>query len=287
MKDLKGKTAVVTGGGDGVGRAMALALAGKGMNLVLADINEAAMHKVADEAATFNVATLCVATDVSLENEVEALAATTYDRFGGAHVLCNNAGVVGTLGTPLTEITSEAWRWVFSINVMGVIHGIKHFLPRMLEGGEAGHIVNTASMAGLSAGAGGGAYCASKHAVVSISRSLRAETAETPVGVSVLCPGFVQTGLVGSTRDLARSTPGDLEQGAGVDAAAMDRIGELVSRGMDPSKVGEIVVNGVEQDRFYIVTHPESEARLRDAYQIVFDDAAAIRSEFFPEWTDT
>lgn len=285
MKEFRGKTAVVTGGGDGMGRAMALALAREGMNIVLADINETAMRNVAAEVATMNVASLCVQTDVSIEGDVEQLVDRTYEHFGAAHVLCNNAGVVGSLSTPLRQISSDVWRWVFSINVMGVVHGVNQFLPRMLEAGEPGHIVNTASMAGLSAGAGGGAYCASKHAVVSLSRSLRAETEDSALGVSVLCPGLVQTGLVESTRAIAATTGTTVS--SGLDAGALDRVGDLVANGMDPTIVGDMVVNAIRQDRFYVITHPESESRLRDVYQHVFDDAASTRREFFPDWSDT
>lgn len=260
MQDLAGKVAVITGAGDGMGRTMALAFAARGMHIVAADIDEARLARVAAEIAACGVEVLTQRTDVAERDQVRALADAAYARFGVVNLLVNNAGVVGSLSTPVRALDLRAWDWVLDINTKGVIYGVHYFLARMLDGGAPGHIVNTASMAGLSSGLGGGAYTASKHAVVAISRTLKAETAGTNVGISVLCPSFVQTNLVRNTEGLIEGRndmPAD-RRAAGIDGGAMQRLQALIESGIDPRLVADMVVDSVEADRFYIITHPGS-----------------------------
>ena len=260
MQDLAGKVAVITGAGDGMGRTMALAFAARGMHIVAADIDEARLARVAAEISACGVEVLTQRTDVAERDQVRALADAAYARFGVVNLLVNNAGVVGSLSTPVRALDLRAWDWVLDINTKGVIYGVHYFLARMLDGGAPGHIVNTASMAGLSSGLGGGAYTASKHAVVAISRTLKAETAGTNVGISVLCPSFVQTNLVRNTEGLIEGRndmPAD-RRAAGIDGGAMQRLQALIESGIDPRLVADMVVDSVEADRFYIITHPGS-----------------------------
>jgi NAD(P)-dependent dehydrogenase (short-subunit alcohol dehydrogenase family) len=266
MRELAGKVAVITGGGDGIGKAMALAFAAEGMCVVLADIDVAAMQAVAVRIAERGGQALCVRTDVVDPASVAALADTVQAQLGGVHVLCNNAGIVGSLSTPIRDLDLGAWNWTLDVNLRGVIHVIHAFLGRMLAAGQEAHIVNTASMAGLVGTAGGGAYCASKHAVVSISRTLRLEAAAAGIGVSVLCPGYVDTGLVRNTVQAAAARaglPADA-RAAGIDPGVMASLGKALDAGMDPARVAAMVVDSVRANRFYILTHPGSLERIEE-----------------------
>ncbi|MCZ6871346.1 MAG: SDR family NAD(P)-dependent oxidoreductase [Gammaproteobacteria bacterium] len=284
MENLKDSVAVVTGAGDGMGRAMSLAFAAQGAHLVLADIDRQRLERVEAEAQQFGVEVLTTLTDVSDAEAVQAMADATYERFERCNVLCNNAGVVSSLGTPIKDLGLDAWDWVLDVNVKGVVHGLRGFLERMLEGGEPGHIVNTASIAGLNIGAGGGAYGASKHAVVAISRSLRAELAGTNLGVSVLCPGLVATGLVANTRSLAeaRTDRSEDERAAGIDPETMERLGHVLDEGMKPERVAEMVLDSIRSNRFYIITHADSGERLQAQLDEILADERDLR-ERFPE----
>ena len=200
LVDLKGKVAVVTGGGSGIGRELALACAREGMHVVLADVDVPGMAETTRllGSATQSTSVTC---NVAKAGEVESLAARTYERFGAAHLLFNNAGVA-VVG-PMWTSTLEEWEWCLGVNVMGVVHGIRSFVPRMLAQGDACHIVNTASAAGLTSVPGNSVYCVSKHGVVTMSECLKHELrrAKAKIGVSVLCPAFVQTGIFESARN--------------------------------------------------------------------------------------
>lgn len=256
MEELNGKVAVITGGGSGIGRALAHAFAAQGMKVVLADVNEVSMRAVEAELAEGGTEVLPVVCDTSLEAEVHALAQATLDRFGAAHVLCNNAGVAGK--TDPWSGPMSSWEWVVGINLYGVVHGIRAFLPIMQDQGE-GHIVNTASMAGLVALPGAAAYNATKTAVVALTEGLFLEMRGlgSPVGVSVLCPGFVKTDLVTSQQWQPRLGPEP--------TGAVNSIGQLiqtmledgVENGVDPAGIAEQVVDAIRTDRFWILTHPE------------------------------
>ena len=196
MDQLDGRTAVVTGSGSGIGCAIARELGAAGMNVVVADIDEHSAQSVAGEITGAGSRGLAVRVDVSDFASVTALADAAFSEFGNVHVLCNNAGVL--LFNKMTELTIDDWRWVHGVNVWGVLHGIYAFMPRMLEAGEPGHIVNTSSIAALS---GNGIYGSSKIEVLAITETLHADLADTPIGVSCLFPGMVSTRIVTAQRN--------------------------------------------------------------------------------------
>jgi len=256
VQELHGKVAVITGGGSGIGRSLAHAFAAQGMKVVLADVNEVSMRAVEAELAEGGTEVLPVVCDTSLEANVHALAQATLDRFGAAHLLCNNAGVAGK-GDPWSGPMSS-WDWVIGINLYGVIHGIRAFLPIMQDQGE-GHIVNTASMAGLIALPGAAAYNATKTAVVAISEGLFLELrgSGSPVGVSVLCPGFVRTNLLAGQQWQARLGPEPPTTTNPVGQMIETMLADGVQNGVDPDGIAAQVLDAVRTDRFWILTHPE------------------------------
>jgi NAD(P)-dependent dehydrogenase (short-subunit alcohol dehydrogenase family) len=206
MKLENGKVAVVTGAASGIGLALAERFATSGLHVVLADVDEAGLAAAAERIGARGVDTLTVVTDVTDETSVQALASATLERFGAAHVVCNNAGVASTADAWFGPISS--WQWVLGVNLWGVVHGVRAFLPTLIAQGE-GHIVNTASIAGLNPGFGP-SYDASKHAVVALTEDLYTMLTSMglPVGVSVLCPGWVRTNMGGS------EAPRSVEEGA-------------------------------------------------------------------------
>jgi len=251
VKELIGKVAVVTGGASGIGKAMATRLTDEGMHVVIADIEEAPLAAVAAE-----IGALGVRTDVADPDSVAALADAAMERFGAVHVLCNNAGVGG--GGRIRDLTLKDWKWVIDVNLWGVIHGLTSFLPLLLANADGGHVVNTASVAGLVAGPGIGPYNAAKFGVVAISETLRAELeAEgSPVHVSVLCPGYVQTNIFTSQRNRPAALRNETKKTA-ARAANKDIAGALLAQGIDPADVAGMVVEAVRAERFWIITHPE------------------------------
>ena len=206
MEQLEGKVAVITGGGSGIGQGMAQACADVGMRVVIADIEEDAAERVANELRERGAEAIAVRTDVTDRAALDELADAAYEAFGAVHLLCNNAGVISV--GEIASTTPEDWQWLFGVNVFGVVHGIQAFVPRMREqiaasGGEA-HIVNTGSMSSISAtrAVQVGVYCATKHAVLGLSETLRNELEGDGIGVSILCPGGVATQLFAADRNL-------------------------------------------------------------------------------------
>ncbi|MCU0269304.1 MAG: SDR family NAD(P)-dependent oxidoreductase [Acidimicrobiales bacterium] len=255
MELERGKVAVVTGAASGIGLALAERLAVAGMAVVLSDIEE---DKAAEQArrlaGTHGVETLAVRTDVSEAAQVEELARAAWDRFGGVHLVCNNAGVAATADPWLGPLS--AWEWVMGVNFWGVVHGVRAFLPYLVLGG-GGHIVNTASMAGVFPGFTP-AYDASKHAVVAVSEGLYTmlRAAQLPVGVSVLCPGWVRTQLMDAERnwpDELGAAPG-ATGGAGVMAGHVRR---AIDEGMTPAAVADRVADAVTGNRFWVFPHAD------------------------------
>jgi NAD(P)-dependent dehydrogenase (short-subunit alcohol dehydrogenase family) len=269
VQDLAGKVAVITGGASGIGFAMARRFAVEGMRLVLADIERPALERSAARLAADGADVLPVPTDVSVDADVQALAATTLDHFGDVHLLCNNAGV-GSRGLPVAELPLRDFEWVLAVNLLGVIHGLNAFLPH-LRANDVGHVVNTASASALYHLPRMGPYNASKAGVLALSETLKFELdAEgSRVGVSVLCPSWVRTNI--STAD--RNRPERFAYA--LDTAQMEQLAEykakrreqLATIALDPSEVADEVCAAVKANRFYILTHKESlelfEARAR------------------------
>jgi NAD(P)-dependent dehydrogenase (short-subunit alcohol dehydrogenase family) len=267
MKDLAGKVAVVTGAASGIGRALARAFAVEGMKVVLADVEEAPLGLVEAELGAQGATVLAVRTDVADGAEVARLAAVTVEHFGAVHVVCNNAGVGGASG-PLWALGEADWAWTLGVNLWGVIHGIRAFVPILLAQGE-GHVVNTASIAGLLSPASMGPYVASKHGVVAISEVLARDllAAGSKVVVSVLCPAFVRTRIHESVRDRPAHLAGagaDPRPAEGVMTAADIRA--LVEEGMEPETLAVRTVEAIREDRFYILTHPETVGAIRHRF---------------------
>jgi len=265
MEHLEEKVAVVTGGGSGIGRAVATQLAGAGMHVVVADIQQDALEATVADLVAAGHRAIGVRTDVSDGDSVEALAEATVAEFGAVHLVHNNAGV--GVGGPVWTHTERDWQWVLGVNLWGVIHGIRSFVPRMLDQGGPAHVVNTASMAGLISVPYLGAYNVSKHGVVTLSETLHRDLrlAGAEVGVSVLCPGLVMTNIFESQRNRPEELADDagsgglsaLLEGAGDSTATEDAIGAF-GQILSPDEVAAAVVDAVRQDRFYILTHPES-----------------------------
>ena len=260
------KVAVITGAASGIGKGLAERFAAADMKVVLADIEAEALAKLASDLKAKGATVLTVRTDVSNAVNVENLAVQTLDTFGAVHILCNNAGVV--CSRPIWEHTLADWEWVLGVNLWGVIHGIRAFVPRMLAQGDACHIVNTASILGLVGGSGEGIYKVSKHGVVALSETLAAELAQkgTNIQVHVLCPGWVRTGIL----DSARNRPNPLQNRETEGSPSQETIGDSrniraeMEAGMSTAEVAEHVYNAIQTGTFYIHTHPEHKDWIRE-----------------------
>ncbi len=262
MRDLKGKVAVVTGAASGIGRGMAERFAREGMNVVLADVEEKPLAEATAAvdalAKGHGARALGVRTDVSKAADVDALAAKAFEAFGNVHVLCNNAGVGA--GNLMWEGTVADWEWVLGVNLWGVIHGIRAFVPKMIAHGE-GHVVNTASIAGTISAAGMGPYCATKHAVVTMSECLHHDlnlAAGGAVKVSVLCPGWVKTNIDNSERNRPAALKPKTDRALKPhEQMMMDLMKSAIAGGISPDEVAGRVVDAIHEEKFYIFTHPK------------------------------
>ena len=260
MREVAGKVAFVTGAASGLGLAMARSFAAAGMKVALADIEEDALARAHASFEPGNADTIALPLDVTDRDAVAEAAERTEAAFGKVHVVCNNAGVA--TGGSFADLAYEDWDWVLGVNLQGVINGVTTFVPRILAHGEGGHVVNTASMAGLLAFGKAGIYNTTKYAVLGMSEAMRADLAEQNVGVSVLCPGFVNTNIFES----GRNRPADLQTESnatdlGVDDAGLDpEAREAMLAGMiEPAVVGDMVLHGVRENEAFIFTHPDFE----------------------------
>ncbi|SHM18565.1 SDR family NAD(P)-dependent oxidoreductase [Bradyrhizobium lablabi] len=275
MRELAGKTAFVTGGAGGIGLSMAQAFAQAGMKVMIADIETGALGAAVESLRRITPdieGSLCDVTDAA---SVERAAQAAFDRFGNVHVVCNNAGVAA--GGGIDHISLDNWRWVIDVNLMGVLHGIRSFLPHLRKHGEGGHIVNTASMAGMQGGLGFSPYGASKFAVVSMSEGLHAQLKPHGIGVSVLCPSYVRTKIGESGRNRpARYGASQPLDPASPAAAMVAEIAKNLQAGLDPADVAARVIEAIRDDRLYIFTHPGMRAEVEDRFAAILAAMDAV-----------
>jgi NAD(P)-dependent dehydrogenase (short-subunit alcohol dehydrogenase family) len=280
MKELRGRVAVITGAGSGIGAALARRCADEGMRLVLADVERPAVEGVGEALRRRGAEVVAEVVDVRDAPALERLAVRTWEAFGGCQLLVNNAGVVAY--RPIAELEIADWRWILSVNLDGVIHGLHAFVPRMRAQGGPAHIVNTASIAGLMPleSAGLGAYAASKYAVVAISETLRLELAPDGIGVSVVTPGGVATRI----NEAERNRPQELRRRSAAPPPDLERVAgsrkshERPETFLEPDAVAERILQGVRDDELYVVTHPSWLPLLRQrhaALESAFERAAA------------
>lgn len=269
MKDLAGRIAVITGGASGIGLGMATAFAAEGMKVVVADIESDALDTAVAGLTSAGAAAIGVQTDVSKPAALEELRDRSLAEFGAVHVLCNNAGVGGSGAGPLWSLPADEWDWVMGVNLMSVIYGIRSFIPAMLDQGDEGHIVNTASLAGLIHGSG--IYGITKQAVVGLSESLWGQLAPTKLGVSVLCPGWVRTRIVESERNRPEGPRPDPGENAALAEAGRAWVAERVGKGLEPEHVGKTVVDSIRANRFYVLTHPHWNHMIENRMQTILE----------------
>jgi NAD(P)-dependent dehydrogenase (short-subunit alcohol dehydrogenase family) len=267
MKTFSGKTAVITGAASGFGREFARTAAALGMNLALADIQQDALDAITEELRASGAKVFALRTDVSKQADMESLAAQTFETYGGAHLLFNNAGVGA--GGFVWENTVADWEWVLGVNLWSVIHGIRLFVPKMLAQGDECHVVNTASVAGLLSAQTMGVYNVSKHSVVTLSETLYQDlrAARANIGVTVLCPAFVPTGIANSERNRpAELSSAPLTASQKIAQAASNK---AVSSGkLTAADVAAKTFDCIREQKFYCITHPKIlgsvELRLQD-----------------------
>ena len=263
MRDVTGKVAFITGGASGMGLAMARSFAAAGMKVAIADVEQDALDRVKAEFNASNAEVITLQVDVTDRAAMEAAADATEAAFDKVHVLVNNAGVA--VGGSLDQMSYEDWDWVMGVNLNGVVNGLQAFVQRIKAHGEGGHVVNTASLAGHFAIPGLGVYTATKYAVVGISETLRADLKQHDIGVSVLCPGVVNTNIFDSGRNRPSHLQGETDTAKMVlseDVAEPEReqrMAEMMARALDPAVVGDMVLHSIQEDEFYIFSHPEVE----------------------------
>jgi NADP-dependent 3-hydroxy acid dehydrogenase YdfG len=257
METLRDTVAVITGGASGIGLALARRFATEGAKLVLADIEPGALASAERDLASTGAEVIGVRTDVADAQSVERLLSATLEHFGKVNVLCNNAGVQRS--AQAWKLSAAEWKWLLDVNLMGVVHGVRTFVPRMLEQGDPCHVVNTASLGGLVAAPLMSAYCVTKFGVVALSESLRLELSGTQVGVSVVCPAFVKTSLGSAERNMPESVNQGLSE---EELTFRNQVGQgaaaLIDGGIDPSEVAERVLVGIHADALYVLTHAEA-----------------------------
>lgn len=261
MRELAGKTAFVTGGAAGIGFALGRAFAQAGMKVMLADIETEALSGAVKSLHNVGPAVRGILCDVADPASVDRAASETIEAFGKVHVVCNNAGVAAAGG--IDNISLDNWRWVLDVNLMGVLHGIRSFLPHIRGHGEGGHIVNTASMAGMNGGLGFSPYTAAKFAVVGMSEGLAEQLKPLGIGVSVLCPHFVRTGIGES----GRNRQGRYGETQTFDPASpagqmLALITASIAAGLDPADVAGRVLAAIRDDELYVFTHPDMRGRV-------------------------
>jgi len=283
MRDVENKVAFITGGASGLGLAMARSFSAAGMKVVIADVQQDALDQVQAEFEGANAEMLPLLLDVTDRQAMETAADLAEEKFGKIHVMCNNAGVA--VGGPIDDMSYEDWDWVMGVNLNGVINGVRTFVDRMKSHGEGGHFVNTASMAGHMAFANLSVYNTSKFAVVGLSEAMREDMAPHNIGVSVLCPGVVTTGIFDSGRNRPEALQREKDTASMVlnpdseDLSSAERVEALFASALEPQVVGDMVLQGVIDNDAYIFTHPELK-EATDARKQQMDEAFAKWSKY-------
>ncbi len=269
MKEFQGNVAVVTGAASGIGEGLARHCAGLGMKVVLADVNQPRLEQLASE-----IGVLWRKTDVSQAEELEALADFTCQQYGQVDLLFNNAGVL--ISGTTWDVSVKDWRWILDINLMGVLHGVQAFVPRMLAQGTPAHIVNTSSLAGLLAAPLMGPYTVGKQAVLALTETLHYELADTSIGVSVLCPGPIATAIADSGRE--RESQGAQSEGQ---KQLMQFLSDGISQGMSPADCAALVFEAIRKNQFWIFTHED----FKPEYQRRIDALLANHNPSYTQYT--
>ncbi len=272
MQDFTGKVAVITGAAGGIGFALAQRFGQEGMKLVLGDVETPALDAAVARLHDAGYEAIGVRTDVSKLEDVEALAQRALDAFGGVHVVCNNAGVIGGAvgpGGSLWEATMKDWQWMLGVNLWGVIHGVHTFVPILLRQAEPTHIVNTGSIAGLELA--NAAYGVTKHAIVALTESLYVQLKQrgSQVGVSVLCPGPVNTRIFEGDRNRPADLQNEVEPPP--EAMGIRPLAQMQAIGMDPALVADKTLQAIRDERLYVITHPENVERVRSRMQTIIE----------------
>jgi NAD(P)-dependent dehydrogenase (short-subunit alcohol dehydrogenase family) len=275
MKDFAGKAAFITGGAGGIGLAMARAFGERGMKVAIADVEAETCAKAVDALRNEGITAIGSACDVSDRALLAEAAEKTFAAFGKVHVLCNNAGV--SRAGPIETIASSDWDWVIGVNLKGLVHGLQLFLPHMKAHGEEGHIVNTASVNGVVGAPLAGPYSATKFAVVGMSEALAAELAETPIGVSVLCPSWVKTRMLDNGRNRPARFGGPIKLDAdSANAERNTRYAKALEGGLDPGHVAQLVLGAIETRRLFVFTHAETRAAVERCHELMMQGFDAL-----------
>jgi NAD(P)-dependent dehydrogenase (short-subunit alcohol dehydrogenase family) len=265
MHHFNGKTAFITGGASGFGLALAHELASLGMAIVIGDIDRPLLAGAAAQLEAAGASVAAVYCDVTERTSMADAAAEAVTHFGPIHLLCNNAGVL--VAGAAQQLSAADWDWIFAVNVMGVVNGLAAFLPGMLAHGEEGHVLNTASYAGLKGFAYSGPYCATKAAVVSLTESVRSELEHTPIGVTALCPNFMRTPFFssGARRHARFGGPRDVWET--VSDETREQLSREMEAGLEPAAIARIAIQGIRDNRFIVVTHPEGRTMLEERHR--------------------
>ena len=278
MSQFSGKTAVISGGAQGIGLSIAKALGEQNMNIVLADIDQENLQKAASELQAAGVSVLTVALDVSDEAQWQAVGQQTLERFGKVHMVVNNAGVGGDSGS-IESQNKKGWQWVLDVNLMGVVYGAKAIVPLIKQHGEGGWVINVASMAGMTGVPYSGAYTATKAAVVALSESWAGELERKGIKVSVLCPAFVQTRIYDSERNRPEQYQTD-DWDVTSESSFSKRAKDMVENGIEVSIIGKRVVEALNAGELYIFTHPNYRSVVQQQAAVI--DKAFQRAEQSP-----
>jgi len=275
MKDFAGKAAFITGGAGGIGLAMARAFGRRGMKVSIADVEAETCAQAVETLRREGIAAIGSACDVSDRDSLAEAAAKTLAEFGKVHILCNNAGV--SRAGAIETIAPSDWDWVIGVNLKGLVHGLQLFLAHMKAHGEEGHIVNTASVNGVAGAPLAGPYSATKFAVVGMSEVLAAELAETPIGVSVLCPSWVRTRMLDNGRNRPDRFGGPIELDAdSANAERNARYARALEGGLDPADAAELVIGAIETRRLFVFTHAETRAAVERCHELMMQGFDAL-----------